>query len=165
MAIRVKACVQAVVFLGLIAVALPYLASGWFEVGRVGPLPRAVGVLTAALGGGLAIWCIVLFVRVGEGTQAPTAPPKHLVTVGPYGVVRNPMLLGVTLLLAGEAIAFASLGITLYVVAFLAVTNLLMVLVEEPSLRKRFGTEYEVYRNAVPRWLPRLRRTAAASQT
>jgi protein-S-isoprenylcysteine O-methyltransferase Ste14 len=161
MKLRVKSMVQAVVFLGLIAVALPYLASRWFDPAAFGLAWRVAGALVGAAGLALSLWCIVLFVRVGEGTQSPRQPPKNLVTEGPYAAVRNPMLVGVTLLLVGEAAAFASLGIAVYALAFLAVTNVLMLTVEEPSLRRRFGAEYEAYRRQVPRWVPRLIRRPA----
>ena len=157
MPLRVKSLLQAVVFQGLIAVALPYLASRWFDALVLAPAVRAGGVLLIAGGLALSLWCIVLFVRVGEGTQSPRQPPKHLVTVGPYGVVRNPMLVGVNLVLVGEAVAFGSPGIAVYAAAFFAVTNVLMLTVEEPSLRRRFGEEYDSYRARVPRWVPRLR--------
>jgi protein-S-isoprenylcysteine O-methyltransferase Ste14 len=39
-----------------------------------------------------------------------------------------------------------------------AVNAVYFPLVEEPGLRRRFGADYEAYRAAVPRWLPRLRR-------
>ena len=160
MPLKVKSVLQAVVFQGLIAVALPYLASRWFAALALTPAVRAGGVLLIAAGLALSLWCIVLFVRVGEGTQSPRQPPKLLVTAGPYGIVRNPMLVGVTLVLLGEAVAFGSPGIAAYAVVFFTVTNVLMLTVEEPSLRRRFGEEYESYRVRVPRWVPRLRHAA-----
>ena len=164
MTLRVKSAVTAVVFLGLIAGVLPYLASRWFAPVAVPVAARAAGGALAAAGLALALWCIALFVRVGEGTQSPKDPPKRLVTAGPYALVRNPMLTGVSLLLAGEAVAFASPGIAAYAAAFFALAEVLMLAVEEPALARRFGEEYEAYRRAVPRWLPRLRRGRAAAR-
>jgi protein-S-isoprenylcysteine O-methyltransferase Ste14 len=156
MDLRVKSVVEAVVFLGLVAVALPSLASRWLGAGGLVPAVRMAGWVVVAAGLALSLTCIRLFVRLGEGTQSPRQPPKRLVVAGPYRFVRNPMLLGVALVLFGEALAFASRGIALYALVFVVVTTVLMRAVEEPTLRRRFGAEYEAYRQRVPRWLPRL---------
>ena len=155
MNLKVKSVATGIVFLGLIAVALPYLASRWLPALALPPAARAAGVALALAGLALALRCIALFVRVGGGTQSPKDPPKRLVRVGPYAVVRNPMLTGVALVLAGEALALASPGVVAYAAAFVVVASVLMVAVEEPALARRFGSEYEAYRREVPRWLPR----------
>ena len=67
------------------------------------------------------------------------------------------MLVGVTLILIGEALAFGSLGISVYALAFFSGGNVLMLALEEPSLLRRFSSVYEAYRREVPRRLPRLR--------
>ena len=156
MDLRVKSVVEAVVFLGLVAVALPFVASHWLRGGGPAPAVRMIGWVAVASGLALSLTCIRLFVRLGDGTQSPRQPPRRLVVAGPYKVVRNPMLLGVALVLLGEALAFASRGIALYALVFVVVTTVLMRTVEEPALRRRFGAEYEAYRDRVPRWLPRL---------
>jgi protein-S-isoprenylcysteine O-methyltransferase Ste14 len=45
------------------------------------------------------------------------------------------------------------------VIAFAVVlgVSLFVVLYEEPTLRRKFGTQYEAYCRNVPRWIPRLR--------
>jgi protein-S-isoprenylcysteine O-methyltransferase Ste14 len=35
------------------------------------------------------------------------------------------------------------------------ISDLAVVFLEEPDLRRKFGSSYEDYRRAVPRWLPR----------
>jgi len=103
----------------------------------------------------LSGWCVNFFVTVGEGTQSPADPPKHLVIAGPYRYVRNPMIIGNVLLLVGEAALFTSRGILVYALLFWAILHALLLGMEEQSLRRRFGSEYESYQRAVPRWLPR----------
>lgn len=117
----------------------------------------AVGGL--AIGGGLAMlaWTVGLFARVGRGTLAPWAPTRRLVIVGPYAHVRNPMITGVLAIVIGEAISFGSRPLATWAALFLAINHVYFVLSEEPGLVRRFGAEYDAYRRAVPRWLPRLR--------
>jgi protein-S-isoprenylcysteine O-methyltransferase Ste14 len=77
-----------------------------------------------------------------------------LVTDGIYGRVRNPRYLEF-LLLSFVYVAFANYsGVwLLYALTFPAIH--LVVLLEEPELRERFGAEYEEYCRRVPRYVPR----------
>jgi protein-S-isoprenylcysteine O-methyltransferase Ste14 len=45
---------------------------------------------------------------VGRGTLVPAVPPKHLVVSGFYRYVRNPMYLGVLLVIVAEGVLFRS---------------------------------------------------------
>jgi protein-S-isoprenylcysteine O-methyltransferase Ste14 len=92
----------------------------------------------------------------GRGTLAPIDPPRHLVRVGLYRHVRNPMYVGALLVLVGEALFFESERLGFYAAIMALVYHLFVVLYEEPRLRDLFSEEYENYRRAVPRWIPRL---------
>ena len=116
-----------------------------------------VGALLIAAGVALVVWTVRLFMTVGRGTLAPWDPTSELVVLGPYRLVRNPMITGVATILAGQALFFRSWGIALEFAIFLVVNAIYFPLVEEPGLRRRFGAEYEEYRARVPRWLPRVR--------
>jgi len=97
------------------------------------------------------------FALRGKGTPAPIDPPKKLVVEGPYRVVRNPMYWAVACVMMGEALAFRSMALAALAIAFFAGTILFVLLYEEPTLRRKFGAEYEAYCRRVPRWLPRFR--------
>ena len=56
---------------------------------------------------------IASFATIGSGTLAPWSPTQHLVMSGMYAYVRNPMILGVIIVLLGEALAFSSSPIKL----------------------------------------------------
>jgi hypothetical protein len=58
------------------------------------------------------------------------------------------------LVLGGEAWLFPSLPLLLYPAVAAVGCHLFVVLYEEPTLRRRFGAEYELYRSTVWRWIP-----------
>jgi len=99
-----------------------------------------------ALPGRVAFAAPLWLARHGR-TVAPWAPPRKLVTSGPYRLSRNPMYIGVIDVLLGYALAVA--------IAF----HLRVLVSEEPWARRTFGADWEDYRARVPRWLPRLRKS------
>ena len=119
---------------------------------------RAPGYVAAAaallsLGTALLIWCVREFYVAGRGTLAPWDPPQHLVKTGPYRVSRNPMYLGVDLILAGWSTLWGSRALIIYTVLFMMGFHLRVLLAEEPWARRRFGAEWDAYRARVPRWI------------
>lgn len=122
----------------------------------------AAGIALLALGGAIYAWCVWDFATFGRGTPAPIDEPKKLVVRGLYRFVRNPMYLGVLTTILGWAALFQSMAILRYV-AFVALTfHLVVLLYEEPHLRRVFGADYERYCASTGRWLPRLRPPAEA---
>jgi protein-S-isoprenylcysteine O-methyltransferase Ste14 len=118
----------------------------------------AVGWLLVMTGAALYVTCAFWgFALRGKGTPAPFDPPKKLVVEGPYRIVRNPMYWSVVLVMMGEALAFHSLALAEIAVALFAGTTLFVLLYEEPTLRRKFGAEYEAYCRQVPRWIPRFK--------
>jgi len=75
------------------------------------------------------------------------------VIVGLYRYARNPMIIGVLLVLIGESLAFLSMKIALWTITFFIINNIYFVLYEEPGLEKRFGKEYLDYKRKVKRWI------------
>jgi protein-S-isoprenylcysteine O-methyltransferase Ste14 len=154
----VRAATYATLFIGLLLVFVPARVLGWSGLGRppaIGPA-QVAGMLVAAAGAALALWCILAFALVGRGTPAPFDPPRRLVAVGPYRAVRNPMYLGAALALAGAALFYRSYALLAYSAIFLLLTHLFVVSYEEPALRRAFGQEYEAYCRRVRRWRPTL---------
>ena len=145
----------------VVAVLVPrWLLAG--ERGGVPPMPllatgRVAGAIVFAAGFAMFVWCVTLFARIGRGTLAPWDPTRRLVVVGPYRHVRNPMITSVMTMLGGEALFFHSGRIATWLLIFVAINHSYFLLLEEPGLVARFGEEYERYRAAVPRWVPRVR--------
>jgi protein-S-isoprenylcysteine O-methyltransferase Ste14 len=116
-----------------------------------------IGLIIVLIGLIAMILTIRMFVQMGEGTLAPWRPTKKLVVSGLYRYVRNPMILGVLLVLWGESILFRSYRIAIWLVVFFIINHAYFLLSEEPGLIKRFGREYVEYKKNVPRWIPRLK--------
>ena len=121
------------------------------------PLPgwvAPIGVALMLLGAALAVACIGTFVVRGRGTPAPFDPPSAFVASGPYRWVRNPMYIGVFLLLVGYALCAVSFAALLVPFAMLAAAHLFVIFYEEPALERRFGESYREYRRRTRRWIP-----------
>lgn len=137
-------------------VALPgvvaFLVPLWIAFGSQ-PAPGIAAFI--ALGAGLAtlLWCVGAFYVSGKGTLAPWAPPRQLVTIGLYRFSRNPMYVGVLLMLAGWALLYQSSVLAWYAAAIAAAFHLRVVLGEEPWLARTHGEAWSAYKSRVPRWL------------
>jgi protein-S-isoprenylcysteine O-methyltransferase Ste14 len=141
----------------MVTVVIPALIL-WSQGAEVSVMSAIFGGLLIALGLALAVWTWMLFVTEGRGTLAPWDATTRLVVSGPYRYVRNPMIAGVALILAGEAVLFQSWPHAVLFVWFVAVNAIYFPLVGEPGPRRRFGAEYDMYCADVPRWVPRARR-------
>lgn len=114
-----------------------------------------VGV--GAIVGGLYLITVTvrLFASIGQGTLAPWDATQHLVVEGVYRYVRNPMHTGVFSILLGEALLTGSLAIAIMWAITVLIHLFYIPLSEERGLEERFGEEYRVYKENVPRWIPR----------
>jgi protein-S-isoprenylcysteine O-methyltransferase Ste14 len=152
-----KTLVFTIVVPGTVAVVIPRYLIGGFSVPTFGALP-ALGFMAIVLGACIYFACAWEFAVRGLGTPAPIAPTKFLVVSGLHRYVRNPMYLGVALVIAGEAGLFRAAHLAEYAVAMLLIAHLFVILYEEPTLCRQFGESYEQYRRTVPRWIPRFQK-------
>lgn len=108
------------------------------------------------IGGCMILWCFWDFLVKGHGTPAPMDPPKELVVTGLYNFVRNPMYVGVLLMLIAHFLWFGYWSLLMYTGFFFLAFHIFVLSYEEPTLKKKFGADYEDYLERVPRWMPRL---------
>jgi protein-S-isoprenylcysteine O-methyltransferase Ste14 len=113
---------------------------------------RFAGIVFIAAGLALAAWGALLFRRAGTGIL-PFSPATALVTRGPYRFTRNPMYLGMAVVLLGAAILLGSLTPFIVIPAFMAVIADRFIAREEAMLESAFGAPYLEYKAKVRRWL------------
>lgn len=119
----------------------------------------AAGTLLIAAGIGVCLYCTWLFWRLGRGTPVPIEPPSRLVVSGLFRFSRHPMCVAYVTIGVGIFFVEGHLALLLYPVALFLLAEIYLTKLEEPRLVERFGTEYEEYRQRVPRW-PRPRSAA-----
>ena len=67
------------------------------------------------------------------------------------------MYIAVVSLILGQGFFFGSIDVIEYGVAVWVVFHLLVLIYEEPTLRRSYGHDYQEFCERVPRWIPRLR--------
>lgn len=140
---------------GLVAGLIPYLLFKWEGKAfwpEVWTISNTVGAVLAVSGFFILMICIRRFATEGQGTLSPLDPTKKLVISGLYKYSRNPMYVGVILLLLGEAVFGRSMVLLFYTGIVFTVFNLFIFLHEERRLKRDFGREYEDYCRKVRRW-------------
>ncbi len=142
---------------GVMAGLVPWLVTGWDGSPDGWDVLDVLGGLMVLLGLAMVVACFVRFVREGHGTPAPTAPTDVLVVGGLYRYLRNPMYVGVGLVIGGQCLAFRSLPLVAWLVVFVIAVTAFVVGYEQPALRRQYGASYDEYRRRVPAVVPRLR--------
>jgi protein-S-isoprenylcysteine O-methyltransferase Ste14 len=113
---------------------------------------QLLGLLLTAGGVGLSVYAAALF-AARDTTRNPYGQPTAFVAVMPYTFTRNPMYLGLTLILLGFAVFFASVAMLLAPVGFVLVIDRIVIAREEYTLERIFGQTYLDYKSRVRRWL------------
>lgn len=130
-----------------------------FSVETAGAAPwRWLAAVPSVLGFAAALRCVWDFGWTGHGTPAPFVPPQRLVAVGFYRYVRNPMYVGFATGWIGLWVIFGHPNpVLMTAVAAVALgVHLFVVFYEEPTLRGKFGADYEEYCRNARRWWPRV---------
>ncbi len=97
-----------------------------------------------------------LFLFLKKRTTINPMKPTNtegLVTAGLYKITRNPMYVGLLVILFGYAIWLGSLTPFLILPVFYWLITSMQIKPEERILEKKFGQEYLDYKNKVKRWL------------
>lgn len=150
--LEVKIPPPAVALLFAFAMWLASLASS--ALSFVLPAPIAIAIACAALGGAVSTAGTVSF-RQARTTVNPMRPDaaSSLVETGIYRFTRNPMYLGLLLVLAGWA-AYLSNAIALAGLAlFVLYINRFQIVPEERVLAAKFASAFDDYRRRTRRWI------------
>lgn len=119
--------------------------------------PQWLRILGCVLGlAGTALFAIGAF-RMGDSWRAGISEEEQteLVTAGLFRYSRNPAFLGFDGMYLGMVLLFFNWLLALLSVAGAVLLHLQIVCVEEPHLRKAFGTSYLTYETQVARYLGR----------
>lgn len=121
-----------------------------------------LGILIIFLGIMTYLSTVIKFLTAGKGTPAiwftkflkPIIgeEPIHLVSSGLYKHSRNPMYIGVLLCILGQGLYFENQNLLLYTPITWLFFHLVVIYIEEPHLKNKFGESYINYLNTAPRW-------------
>ena len=138
----------------LLAGAMWLLSTAMPRVDTPAALRIGTALAIAAAGGAYSLAGMLAF-RRAKTTVNPLHPDKAsaLVTAGVYRFTRNPMYVGLLLVLLAWAVGLSSLEALAGPVAFVLYINRFQIGPEERVLRTKFGREFEAYKSSVRRWL------------
>ena len=118
---------------------------------------RSLGFGLIAAGVTILLDSFARFALQGLGTPAPVFPTRHLVITGLYRYVRNPIYVAVVAVILGQSLCRGSVAVVEYGAVVWLAFHLFVLVYEEPTLRAKYGAEYDRFCRAVPRWIPLLR--------
>ena len=117
-----------------------------------GSIFMIVGITLVVVGLAFGFWATALF-RAAGTTIKVFEESSALVTRGPYRVSRNPIYLGMAIILLGVALWTRSLSSFFVIPVFIFLIQKGFILAEEEGLERRFGSAYAEYRKSVRRWI------------
>jgi protein-S-isoprenylcysteine O-methyltransferase Ste14 len=152
----IKTAIFTVVVPGTVAIYMPQALRSRVAADHASrSVSSGASLVLFLCGAAIYLWCARDFAVKGLGTPAPIDAPRALVVNGLYRFIRNPMYVGVAAMIAGQSGYYRSTSIGIYLLIVLLAFHAFVRLYEEPTLRRLFGEQYEVYCRSVPRWLPR----------
>ena len=137
----------------LIAIIAMLISNFVFPVAWIiPPLWNLIGLVFLISGMALNLAADNSFKQAGT-TVKPYQESSHLVTNGVFQISRNPMYLGMMLILIGIALLLRSLSPFLVIIPFAVLIDQFYIRVEERMLAETFGANWQVYKAKARRWL------------
>jgi len=137
----------------LLSILSQFGLHSWWPVARlVGPPWHNVGFVLIVLGILIVVGPVAAFSRAAT-TIKPFKDSSSLVATGMYRYTRNPMYVGMVLVLIGIAVRLGDLTPFVMPILFVPILTARVIKHEEEMLEERFGDEYREFRQTVPRWL------------
>lgn len=133
------------IFMGLLRWLWPVRIIFPFPFNLLGIVPILAGLL-------IGFWGVWQF-RKSRANIKPFTQPDVFVIEGPYRFTRNPMYLGVVLMLLGAWVLMGAVTPIVGVVIFAVTANQWYIPVEERMLQDRFGPNFDAYCSKVRRWI------------
>ena len=123
-----------------------------FPIVRVFPSALFSGAVLILLGIAVILWAAWLFDKAGTAIK-PFEESSKLVLAGPYRWSRNPMYLGMVIILLGIGLALGTLSPFAILPLFIWLIRNQFIAHEEAMLDKSFGAAYAEYKKCIRRWL------------
>lgn len=141
--------------LAVLVALLMWLLATYLPVIMVNRLLAGIAAGCLGLGGIICVFLGVMQFRTSRTTVNPMRPEQAstLVTGGIYERTRNPMYVGMLLLLLGWAAWLGSAYALALPVLFVLYMNRFQIVPEETALQARFGDAFLAYCERVRRWL------------
>ena len=162
--ILIRLIIFTVIIPGLVVGYIPYLLRAYSKLFDIG-IFKYFGLLIITIGIILYSMSVLSFLLKGKGTPAIWfakhlkfligEEPIKLVSSGLYKRSRNPMYLGVLNIALGQALFFESTANLIYTGVLTVFFHVIVVLLEEPHLKKKYGQKYVDYTKQVSRWFGR----------
>jgi len=140
---------------GLVALLLIWFCPRYFPIYRFEFVcQKALAVIISLWGLGVAVAALWAFIMLRTSVD-PHHPDKasKLVVIGVYRYSRNPMYLGILLVLVSVALYLGTVSSFIIITGFIAFINKFQIEPEESVLREKFGDSYEQYLKNVGRWM------------
>lgn len=140
--------------IALLTAIMVYVVNRLLPAGLHLPGDRWLGFVFVVVGFALALAGAVQFKRAS--TTIHPQNPEHtssLVTHGVYRLSRNPMYLGMLLVLFGWVLYLGNLVSAVCLLLFILYINQFQIVPEERIIKNKFGAEFEQYCSRVRRWL------------
>lgn len=152
MQLKIPPAIVTVLFAAIMWLIERYLELNWLTLDAL--LSLTLAVVFASAGGLLGLIGLVQFYRNSTSID-PHKPAKAsaLVTDGIYRISRNPMYVGLLLILAGWGFYLENLLTLLVLPLFVGYMNRYQIIPEEEVMEKKFGDQYLRYKSEVRRWL------------
>lgn len=115
---------------------------------------RYLGWVLIGIGALILAGAVLAFIKAKTSVN-PVKPDqaKALVMSGLYRFSRNPMYLGMVLILFGEALVLGNFFVVLAPILFVICITYMQIIPEEKVLEMKFGQEYIHYKKSVPRFV------------
>ncbi len=139
----------------VISLFLMWLIDTFVPIGGfLSPYINRIGIILIVLAILLDILLLIQFLR-SKTTPNPLYPEKtsRLITSGLYRYSRNPMYLGMVIILCGWGLYLGSWLSLAIVPFFIMLLNKTQIAAEESILKKNFGKDYRYYQQQVRRWI------------
>jgi len=139
--------------IALMCLLLAFLFNKCFPISQKIQLPwNLVGLVILCVGFGFVLSAFQLFLKK-KNPILPTDQPKVFIASGPYRFTRNPMYLGMCLILCGVVTLVGTIVMLFAPVAFVILISNIHIPHEEKNLEKVFGKEYVAFKQKVRRWI------------